>query len=180
MRNSMRPILAAACLALTLAGCAGGEQSSRTIIQNKGSDTMVNVAQAWAETYRTVLPEVGVAVSGGGSGTGIASLINGTVDIANSSRDIKPEEREAIRKAKGVDPLEHVVAHGAVVFFVHRDNPLSGLTMEQIACIYAEGGSCQSWTDVGTSVPGCADQQIIRVSRQSNSGTYEFVRETVL
>jgi phosphate transport system substrate-binding protein len=180
MRNPSHRILASALIAMTVTACSGGEQGSRTILQNKGSDTMVNVAQAWAETYRTVHPEVAVAVSGGGSGTGIASLINGTVDIANASRDIHAEEREAIRKAHGVDPLEHVVAHDAVVFFVHNDNPLSGLNLEQIACIYGEGGSCENWSDVGTSVPSCADQHIIRISRQSNSGTYEFVRDAVL
>jgi len=170
----------AAAVSIALAGCTGGDGGSRTLIQNKGSDTMVNIAQAWAETYRRVHPEVGVAVSGGGSGTGIAALINHTVDVANASRNIHLEEQEAIRKANGSEAVEHVVAHDAVVFFVHADNPVPGLTTEQIACIYGEGGSCDKWTDIGVEVPGCADQTIIRVSRQSNSGTYEFVRDHVL
>jgi len=170
----------AVAFSFAAAGCAGGERQSRTLIQNKGSDTMVNVAQAWAENYRRVHPEVGVAVSGGGSGTGIAALINHTVDIANASRNIHAEELESIRNANGRDAVEHVVAYDAVVFFVHTNNPLPGLTLEQIACIYGEGGKCEKWTDIGAEVPGCADQTIIRVSRQSNSGTYEFVRDHVL
>lgn len=169
-----------AALSFAATGCSGGDGKSRTLIQNKGSDTMVNVAQAWAENYRRVHPEIGVAVSGGGSGTGIAALINHTVDVANASRNIHPEEQEAIRKANGTDAVEHVVAYDAVVFFVHATNPIKELTLEQIACIYGEGGECEKWTQVGVEVPGCADQTIIRISRQSNSGTYEFVRDHVL
>jgi phosphate transport system substrate-binding protein len=161
-------------------GCSGGERSSRTLIQNKGSDTLVNIAQAWAETYRTLAPGVAVAVSGGGSGTGIAALINGTVDIANASRDIKPEEQAQIKEANGVEAVEHTVAADAVAFFIHADNPLDALNLEQIACIYGEGAKCETWESVNTKVPGCSGQEIIRVSRQSNSGTYEFVREIVL
>jgi len=173
-------VFLAVAMSFAVMGCTGGDRQSRTLIQNKGSDTMVNVAQAWAENYRRVHPEIGVAVSGGGSGTGIAALINGTVDIANASRDIHTEEKDAILKANGRAPVEHVVAYDAVVFFVHASNPLPGLTLEQIACIYGEGGACETWSQVGVEVPGCADQSIIRVSRQSNSGTYEFVRDHVL
>ena len=123
--------------------------------------------------------EVAIAVSGGGSGTGIAALINGTVDIANASRDIKPEEQQRSGSAN-VDAKEHTVAIDDVVFFVHKANPLPKLTIEQLACIYGEGGTCENWSSLGVEVPGCADQTIIRVSRQSNSGTYEYVRERVL
>ncbi len=182
MKPAMPRMRSITLFALTVAvvGCSGGERQNRTLVQNKGSDTMVNLAQAWAENYRRVKPEVSIAVSGGGSGTGIAALINGTVDLANASRDIKPEEQESIRTANGKTAVEHVVAVDAVVFYVHADNPLTGLSLEQIACIYGEGGACETWTQVGTEVPGCAGQTIIRVSRQSNSGTYEFVRDHVL
>ena len=166
---------------LVTSACSRGNRAERKVIQNKGSDTIVNLAQAWAENYRRVNPDVAIAVSGGGSGTGIAALINGTVDIANASRDIKSEEQEEIRKHNtGKGAVEHVVAFDAVVFYVHSDNPLTGLTVEQLACIYGEGGECETWSQVGTEVPGCAGQTIIRVSRQSNSGTYEFVRDHVL
>lgn len=162
-----------------LSSCSRGG-SDRVLIQNKGSDTLVNVAQAWAETYRTVNPSVAVAVSGGGSGTGIAALINGNVDIANSSRDIHADEREQVKKQAGKDAVEHTVARDAIVVFVHASNPAKTLTIEQLACIYGEKGTCETWTSVGVEVPGCADQKIIRVSRQSNSGTYEYFREAVL
>jgi phosphate transport system substrate-binding protein len=172
--------IAIVSLALAVAACSGGDRGGRKLIQNKGSDTLVNVAHAWAEAYRQVDPNVAVAVSGGGTGTGIAALINGTVDLANASRAIHPEELEQIKQAQHAEAKEHRVAIDAVLFFVHDSNPLHKITTEQIACVYAEGGTCTKWTDLGVEVPGCPDQQIIRVSRQSNSGTYEYVRERVL
>ncbi len=178
--NPVRATIALACMSLLFAACSGGDRASRTLIQNKGSDTLVNVAQAWAENYRKVDESVGVAVSGGGSGTGIAALINGTVDIANASRGIKLEEQEKVKASNGVGAVEHTVAVDAVVFFVHKDNPIKSITVQQLACIYAEGGKCENWGDLGLEVPGCSGQELIRVSRQSNSGTYEFVREEVL
>jgi phosphate transport system substrate-binding protein len=142
---------------------------------------MVNIAQAWAETYRSVKPDVAIAVSGGGSGTGIAALVNGTVDIANSSRDMHPDEKEQVKSHNnGKEAVEHKVARDGIVVFVHSANPVKQLTMENLACIYGEKGTCDTWTSVGVEVPGCADQKIIRVSRQSNSGTYEYFREVVL
>ena len=102
----MRNLIPCAIAAALFAGCSKSG-SGHTMIQNKGSDTMVNVAQAWAEEYRKVRPETAVAVSGGGSGTGIASLVNGTVDIASSSREIKPAEKELAKKNTGKDAVEH-------------------------------------------------------------------------
>jgi phosphate transport system substrate-binding protein len=176
----MRRLVGALAVAVVAAACSGGGSAERTLIQNKGSDTLVNVAQAWAEAYRQVDPNVAVAVSGGGTGTGMAALINGTADIANASRAIKPEEQQEIKKAQKVEAKEHTVAIDAVLFFVHEGNPLTKLSIEQLACVYGEGGSCDEWTSLGVEVPGCAGQTIIRVSRQSNSGTYEYVRERVL
>jgi len=170
---------ALAVVSSALSACGGGS-SNRTLIQNKGSDTLVNVAQAWAENYRRVRPDVAIAVSGGGSGTGIASLINGTVDLANSSRDIHADEREKIKAQTGKDVVEHRVARDAIVIYVHADNPIAKISVADLACIYAEKGTCETWTSVGVEVPGCADQKIIRISRQSNSGTYEYFREAVL
>ncbi len=160
-----------------VAGCGGGER--REVIQNKGSDTLVNVAQAWAEDYQTVDSNVVVAVSGGGSGTGIAALINGTVDIANASRAMKQKEVDAA-KAQGQNPVQHVVGYDALAVFVHQDNPIGPMTLAQIADIYGEGGSTKSWTDLGIEVPGCQDQTMVLVSRQNNSGTYAYFREAVL
>ncbi len=166
----------AACTA-TLVACGGGER--REVIQNKGSDTLVNVAQAWAEKYQVVDPTVVVAVSGGGSGTGIAAMINGTVDIANASRAMKESEIQSARNA-GQDPVQHVVGFDALAVFLHADNPADSLSLEQLAEIYGDGGTFTSWTDLGIEVPGCQGQEIVVVSRQNNSGTYAYFRETVL
>jgi len=180
MRQLFSIVVCVLLVASALPGCTGGAGGDHVILQNKGSDTLVNVAQAWAERYRTVDPAVAIAVSGGGSGTGIAALINGTVDIANASREMKPSELEQEKKANGVKAVQHTVARDAVVVFLHPGNPLQQATLAQLACIYGEGGKCEKWSDLGVEVPGCAGQQIVRVSRQSNSGTYEFFRETVV
>jgi len=160
-----------------LTACGGGEQ--RQVIQNKGSDTLVNVAQAWAEAYQEVNPAVVVAVSGGGSGTGIAALINGTVDIANASRAIKDKELK-LAQDNGQNPVQHVVGFDALAVYIHPDNPMETFSLEQLAEIYADGGSYLNWTDLGVEVPGCQDQEIVVVSRQNNSGTYAYFREAVL
>lgn len=158
---------------------APAQAGDRTVIQNKGSDTLVNVAQAWAEAYKDVDPGTAIAVTGGGSGTGISALINGTVDLANSSRKIEPKELEAAGK-NGVTPVEFVVGHDALAVFVHKDNPLKEVTLEQLTEVYGEGGKAEKWSDLGVKVPGCDSDQIIRLSRQNNSGTYAYFKEAVL
>ena len=175
-RTGLTVTLMVATAALITA-CGGGEQ--RQVIQNKGSDTLVNVAQAWAEAYQTVNPAVVVAVSGGGSGTGIAALINGTVDIANASRAIKDKEIK-LAKDNGQDPVKHVVGFDALAVYLHGDNPLDEISIEQLAEIYADGGTYLNWGDLGVEVPGCQGQEIVVVSRQNNSGTYAYFREAVL
>jgi phosphate transport system substrate-binding protein len=171
-------LLITALTCLGLVACGGGAQQ-RTIIQNKGSDTLVNVAQAWAENYQQVDASVVVAVTGGGSGTGIAALINGTVDIANASRAMKAKEIDQAKVA-GQNPMEHVVGYDALAVYLHADNPAQSLSIAQLAAVYGDGGSATKWTDLGLEVPGCKDQEIIVVSRQNNSGTYAYFRETVL
>jgi phosphate transport system substrate-binding protein len=153
--------------------------SARTEIQNKGSDTLVNVAQAWAEAYQEVDPEVAVAVSGGGSGTGIAALINGTVDIANASRKMKDKEI-AMAEEHGHKVVEHVVGYDALSVFIHQDNPMHTFAIPQLKEIFGRGGKVTKWTDLGIEVPGCKDQQIVVVSRQNNSGTYAYFKKAVL
>jgi phosphate transport system substrate-binding protein len=160
-------------------GCGRRNQAS-AVIQNKGSDTMVNLAQAWAEAYREVTTDVAVEVSGGGSGVGIAALMRGTIDLANSSRDIKPKEVEEVRRHTGRDPTEVIAGYDALAIFVHRDNPIETITFEQLSAIFREDGPVTRWSQLGVQVPGCRRDQIIRVSRQSSSGTYEFFRERVL
>jgi phosphate transport system substrate-binding protein len=173
-------VVYAALFAFALTACGRSDRGGAKTIQNKGSDTMVNVAQAWAEEYQTVRPEVLIAVSGGGSGTGIAALMNNTVDIANSSREMKAEEKDQAQKSTGKEPVEHVVAYDAIVIFLHPSNPMSRITRDQLACIFGEHGTCSNWPDAGVQVPGCADQEIVRVGRQSNSGTHAYFREWIV
>lgn len=162
---------------------ASGDQErkvgSRTILQNKGSDTLVNVAQAWAENYKTVDDTVGIAVAGGGSGTGIAALLNGTVDIANASRKMKDKEM-TLAKSKGVDPVEWVVGYDALAVYVHPSNPIESITIEQLKGIYGEGGATENWGDMSITVPNAQENKIVRVSRQNNSGTYAYFKKAVL
>jgi phosphate transport system substrate-binding protein len=173
------PTLSACLLAaVTVAGAGCGKRHE--MIQNKGSDTMVNLAQALAEEYHKVDSKVSIAVSGGGSGVGIAALENGTVDIANASREMKPDEMAKVKAKTGKDPVRHTIAIDALAVYLHPANPLQKITRDQLACIYGEGGACSTWSDLGVEVPGCAGQEIVRVGRQNNSGTYAYFREWVL
>ena len=164
---------------LTLIGC-GSSRSAQSdsfqapiqAIQNKGSDTMVNLALAWAEAYTAQQPEASIAVTGGGSGTGIAALINGTVDIANASREMKSEEIAEAR-ARGIEPVQHIVARDAIAVVVHPGNPVEGLTIPQLAAIFT--GEITNWREVGGQ-----DRPIVLLSRESNSGTYVYFLEQVV
>ena len=175
----MKPTWILAAAFLTNATLIPTLAQARTEIQNKGSDTLVNVAQAWAEAYQKVDPEVAVAVSGGGSGTGIAALINGTVDIANASRKIKDKEAK-LAMERGNIPVEHVVGYDALAVFINSANPADTLSIPQMKEIFGRGGKSTKWTDLGIEVPGCKDQQIVVVSRQNNSGTYAYFKKAVL
>ena len=159
-------------------GCGRGA-GDRVVLQNKGSDTLVNVAQAWAEAYKQVEGGVAIAVSGGGSGTGISALINGTVDIANASRKLKSKEIDQAR-ANGVEPVEFVVGFDALAVYLHQSNPIGQMTLGQLAEIYGEGGGTESWDQLGVHFDGCGSGEIIRVSRQNNSGTFVYFKEAVL
>ena len=145
---------------------------SATYIENKGSDTIVNLALAWAERYQSEHQDIRISVTGGGSGTGIASLINGTVDIANASRKIKAEEIDDA-KSNGIDPVEHIIARDAIAVIVHPDNPVNELTLQQISDIYS--GEITNWMEVGGE-----DRPIVKLSRETNSGTHVYFLETVL
>lgn len=141
-------------------------------IANSGSDTLVNLALAWAERYMQLYPEVRISVTGGGSGTGIAALINGTVDLANASREMKAEEIAAAREG-GIEPVEHVVARDAIAVVVNPSNPVDHLTIPQISDIYT--GRITNWREVGGE-----DRPIVLLSRESNSGTYVYFLENVI
>jgi len=148
-------------------------------ISNSGSDTMVNLAQMWSEAYNKVNPEVSVEVGGGGSGVGIRDLMQGLVDIANASRKIKEAEKKQAKKNTGKDPVEWIVGYDAMAIYVHKDNPIQELTIDQLAQIYGEGGKIEKWSQLGIDIKSGNDE-IVRVSRQNSSGTYFFFREHVL
>jgi len=158
----------------TSSGASGGKPTpaSSVYIQNKGSDTIVNLALAWAELYQDLHPDVRISVTGGGSGTGITALIDGSADIANASRAMKPEEIDAAKK-KGIDPQQHVIARDAIAVIVNPQNPVSQLTLEQISLIYQ--GAIQNWQEVGGE-----NRPIVRLSRESNSGTHVYFLESVI
>lgn len=162
-------------LMLLLAGCRGDSGTSgqaSVSLQNKGSDTMVNLALAWAERYQAEHPEASISVTGGGSGTGLSALLNGTVDIANASRAIKDEELEQAQAA-GFTPGEYVVARDAIAVIVNPENPVKELTLAQISAIYR----CEitNWSQVGGE-----DRPIVRLSRETNSGTHVYFLEEVI
>lgn len=160
---------------LMLAACSGGhgdraEGESRTLTI-KGSDTMVILAQRWAETYMREHEGTTIQVSGGGSGTGIAALLNGTTDIATASRPLNDTERNRLRSRGGAH--ETRVALDALAIYVHQDNPIRSLTIAQLSEIFR--GRITNWSAVGGP-----DRQIVLYSRENNSGTYAYFKEHVL
>ena len=165
----------------TIIGCGGDNgnaddngsaEESETITQ-KGSDTMVLLAQKWAEEYQKAHPDVTIQVTGGGSGTGIAALINGTTDVANASRPMKDEEKEQIKTKFGADPVEIAVAKDGISIYTNPENPVEQLSIEQLKGIYS--GTIKNWKEVGGN-----DAPIILYGRENSSGTYDFFKEHVL
>ena len=149
-----------------------GASAAAAYIQNKGSDTMVNLALAWAERYQNTHPSVRISVTGGGSGTGLAALINGTVDICNASRQITQDEIKQA-KANGIDPVEFVVSRDAIAVVVNPTNPVKQLTLQQISDIYTD--KIHNWSELGGE-----NRPIVRLSRETNSGTHVYFLDTVI
>jgi phosphate transport system substrate-binding protein len=168
-----------ALLACGIIGCNKKDKAGVIVVD--GSDTMVNLSQAWAETYQKSHPGVKIQVSGGGSGVGINSLIAGKVDMANASRRMEEKEIAKFKENHpGKEPKEHVVGLDALALYVHKDNPIESISTDELAEIYGEGGKIEKWAQLGVSNKLCASDEITRVSRQNNSGTYAYFREHVL
>jgi phosphate transport system substrate-binding protein len=153
---------------IVLSGCG----RSNKAIQIKGSDTMVNLGQAWAEEYMKIHPDESVAVTGGGSGTGIAALINGTTDIAQTSREMEKNEILTAEQKK-VEPKEFHVANDGITIVVNPKNPVSKLTIKQLSDIYT--AKVKNWKELGGP-----DQNIVALSRDRNSGTHVFFSDHVV
>lgn len=147
-------------------------RSGKNSIQIKGSDTMVNLGQAWSEKYMEVNPGDFIAVTGGGSGTGLSSLISGSCDIAMSSRNIK-EKEIGLAKAKGINPNEIKVALDGLAVVVNPANPVTSLTLDQLAGLFT--GRISNWKELGGP-----DEKIVVLSREVNSGTHVYFKEHVL
>lgn len=171
-------LLLVTSLALFGAGCVGndatdsGSDEEMQSIQIKGSDTVLPLAQAEAEVFMMENTDSTVSIIGGGSGVGIAALIDGEVDIAMASRAMKESEIENAQ-ANGVDPLQHTIAWDGISVVVNPENPVSDLTYEQLEAIYV--GDISNWNEVGGE-----DREIVVLSRDSSSGTYEYFKDEVM
>jgi phosphate transport system substrate-binding protein len=157
------------------AGTSGGSSEKKVEIRAKGSDTMIQLATAWAEAYRKVKPNVFVNANGGGTGTGFAAFQNNTTDICNASREIKKEEAEKVKAATGKDVIEHLVAYDALAVYTHPSNPIKEISIEELREIWAEAGSATDWSQINPAISG----KFVLVGRQNNSGTYDYFREHI-
>ena len=164
--------VAGLCILIGAAGAVPAAAQGRNI-SIKGSDTMVLLGQRWAEVYMKKNPGVTIQVTGGGSGVGIAALINGTTDIAESSRPMKDAEKTQLQQKRGLAVVELPVALDGLAVYVHERNPLATLTLEQLKKIYT--GAAKNWKDVGGN-----DERIILYGRENSSGTYAYFKEHVL
>lgn len=154
-------------------GCKKKEDGAvKSVITVKGSDTMVNLSQKWAEVYMQQNDNVSIQVTGGGSGTGVAALLNGTTDLANSSRELKSNEIETAR-SRGIEPNVIEVALDGLAVIVHPENKIENLTLKQISDIFS--GKIKNWKELGGE-----DRPITLYGRENSSGTYEFFKEHVL
>ncbi len=168
--NSKKIILVSAAFVFLFSAVSLAKQN---VIQIKGSDTMVNLGQSWAEEFMNKHPEASIAVTGGGSGTGIAALINGTTQIAQCSREMKPEEKEEVTKSTGKSVKEIKVALDALAIIVNPGNPVSELSIDQLSTIFT--GKVKNWKELGG-----VDEPILVLSRERNSGTHVYFLEHVL
>lgn len=180
MKYSILHLGAAAFFAsLVFTACkksGSGSSGERTVeIRAKGSDTMIQLATAWAEGYRKVRPNVMVNANGGGTGTGFAALQNNTTDICNASREIKKEEADKTREVTGKEVKEFVVAFDALAVYVHPSNPVQEISIDELREIWAEGGTITAWEQVNPAITG----KFVLFGRQNNSGTYDYYREHI-
>lgn len=170
MKNKLTQQIAPLALALAVIMPTPAQAGSITV---KGSDTMVILAQKWAEVYMGKTPDTKIQVTGGGTGTGFAALQNRTTDLCNASRKIKAAEQGKCIEAFGARPTEYKVALDGLSVYVHADNPVKELSLEQLEAIFT--GKIRNWKEVGG-----AEGSITVYSRENSSGTYEFFKEHVL
>jgi len=170
--NRITVLTAVVVIVFMMLPACGKREAQENSLQIKGSDTMVNLGQAWAEAFMKQDPDISIAVTGGGSGTGITSLINNTCDIAEVSREMKEEELQ-MAHSRGIEPNEIKVALDGLAVVVNPNNPVSQLTVEELAAIFT--GKLKNWQEVGGN-----DEKIVILSREVNSGTHVYFKEHVL
>lgn len=173
MRIPLLKQFVALSLTMLTVACGG----DRKEIENTGSDTMFEVANALAQSYHDKHPEVAISVSGGGSARGIAEMIAGTLELANSSRKLKDKEIEEAKK-HNVTPVEHMIGYDGIAIYVHKDNPIASITLEQLKELFGDGGKLTKWSELGVDMKDA--DKVVLASRSNNSGTYEYFREHVL
>ena len=190
--NHCRHFVALTIATIILCACSSTLQQTKdeipvtdNILTNKGSDTIVNLALAWAEAYHEVRPDVNISVTGGGSGTGIAAMINNTVDIANASRRMKDKEIAAFEGKHGYKPTPIAVAIDALAVYVNKDNPIKGLTIPQVDAIFSATRKCGYANDISTwgkaGLTGDWGNKPIQIyGRNSVSGTYGYFKKKAL
>lgn len=180
-RKTIRILLPLYMGVICLTGCQNlmannpghaANSGTRVYMEDKGSDTMVNLALYWAERYQELNPEVSISVTGGGTGTGIAALISKSASIANASRKIEAEE-VALANLNGIEPHELVVARDAIAVIINRQNPINQLTLQQLSDIYS--GKIENWSQIGGE-----NRPIVKLSRETNSGTHVYFLESVI
>ena len=168
--------VAITAIVITAGRSNAADKKKKTVeIRAKGSDTLVQLATAWAEAYRKVNKNVFVNVNGGGTGTGIAALQNNSTDICNASREMKPEEREKVKAVTGKEVKEFTVCYDALAVYSNPANPIKQISVEELREIWAEGGTIDQWEQVAPSFRG----KIALFGRQNNSGTYDYFREHI-
>jgi len=186
MKAQLRFLAAVAAVStLAFTGCdkgadnksapAAGGGGKTVEIRVKGSDTMVQLATAWAEAYRKVKPNVFVNVNGGGTGTGIAALQNNSTDICNASREIKAEERAKVKAVTSKEVQEFTCTYDALAVYSNPANPIKEISVEELREIWAEGGTIETWEQLNPAMKG----KITLFGRQNNSGTYDYFREHI-
>lgn len=171
-KHLVKVIILLLASSLLFVGCKKKESVEKSIVSVKGSDTMVNLSQKWAETYMKKNANASIQVTGGGSGTGVAALLNGTMDIANASRELKSKEYDKAKEL-GITPKEFKVALDGIAVIVHVENPIEELTVEQLRDIFI--GKTKNWKEIGGK-----DSPITLYGRENSSGTYEFFKGKVL
>ncbi|MBF0426162.1 MAG: substrate-binding domain-containing protein [Magnetococcales bacterium] len=184
MRHLCWILLAGLVLGLGLRGLVtpawAEEEESSARIRIRSSGTMIEALYGWADGFRAEHPAINLHVEGGGSGDGIAGLVNGHVDVAIATRSLRGWEKRLAGKRGYAEPMGRIVGWDAVTVIVHPSNPLKGVRVEQLGDLFGLHPSIRRWTDLGATVPECRDQRLDRVSLKNKSGTYAFMRDQLM